>query len=72
MLLLSLVRRILGVFHLVIELEERIFYVVEARRRGLAVARGADGRHTGGLASNKKNYGLIKQDARTQVLVLCL
>ena len=53
MLLLSIVRRILGIFHLIVELEERIFYIIEARWWGLAVARGADGRHVGGLSSNR-------------------
>lgn len=48
-LLLALVRRVLGVLHLVAEFQERVFYVVEARRWGFAVARGADGGHFGGL-----------------------
>lgn len=49
MLLLALVRRVLGVFHLVVEFQERVFYVVEARRGGFAGARGADGGHFGGF-----------------------
>ena len=44
-LLLALVRRVLGVLHLVRELEERVFDVVEAVRWGLAGARRADGGH---------------------------
>lgn len=36
--LLALMRCILGVFHLVVEFEEGIFYVVEAGRRGFAGA----------------------------------
>jgi hypothetical protein len=45
--LLSFVRRIFGVFHLVCELEERVFDVVEAVWWGFAVSRAADGRHGG-------------------------
>ena len=45
MLLPALVWRVLGVFHLVVEFEKCIFYVVEARWWGFAVARGADWRH---------------------------
>lgn len=48
MLLLALMRRILGIFHLVVELEERIFYIVEARWRGFAGAGGTNGGHFGG------------------------
>jgi hypothetical protein len=44
-LLLALVRGVLGVFHLVGELEEGVFDVVEALWRRLAVARCAKGRH---------------------------
>lgn len=42
---LSLVRGVLGVFHLVAELEESVFDVVEPFGWGLAVFRGADRRH---------------------------
>lgn len=46
-LLLAVVRGVLGVLHLVAELEQRVFDVVEARWRGFARARRADGRHAG-------------------------
>lgn len=45
MLLLALVRSVLGVLHLVRELEQGVFDVVEAIGRRLAVTRGAEGRH---------------------------
>jgi hypothetical protein len=44
-LLLALVRGVLGIFHLVGELEEGVFDVVEALWRRLAVAGCAKGRH---------------------------
>lgn len=44
-LLLALVRGILGVLHLVGELEQRVFDVVETLWRRLAVAGCAEGRH---------------------------
>jgi hypothetical protein len=44
-LLLALVRRILGVFHLVGELEQGVFNVVEALWRRLTVAGCAERRH---------------------------
>lgn len=45
MLLLSLMRSILRVLHLVAELEEGIFYIVEPCWWGFAVPGCADGRH---------------------------
>jgi hypothetical protein len=48
MFLLSLVRRILGIFHLIAEFQQGIFYVVEACWWGFAIAGScADGRHGG-------------------------
>jgi hypothetical protein len=44
-LLLALVRGVLGILHLVCELEEGVFDVVEALWRRLAVAGRAKGRH---------------------------
>ena len=44
-LLLALVRRVLGVLHLVGELKQRVFDVVEALWRRLAVAGCAERRH---------------------------
>jgi hypothetical protein len=44
-LLLALVRGVLGVLHLVGELEQGVLDVLEAIGRRLAVARGAEGRH---------------------------
>lgn len=50
-LLLALVRGVLGVFHFVAELEQRVFDVVETLGRRLAVFRSAEGRHRcGGCA----------------------
>jgi hypothetical protein len=45
MLLLALVRGVLGVLHLVGELEQSVLDVVEAIGRRLAVTRGTEGRH---------------------------
>ncbi len=42
---LALVGRVLGVAHLIAELEQRVFNVLKALGRRLAVARGADCRH---------------------------
>lgn len=50
-LLLALVRGVFGVFHLVGELEERVFDVVEAVGRGFAVLCAADGWHFGDVVS---------------------
>ena len=47
-LFLAFVRGVFGILHLVRELEEGVFDVVEALGRRLAVARGAEGRHGGG------------------------
>lgn len=47
MALLPLMRRVLGIFHLVAEFEEGVFDVVEASGWGLAHTRGADWRHSG-------------------------
>lgn len=44
---LALVRRVLGVFHLVLELEERVLDVVEAVGWGFLALGGAHGRHVG-------------------------
>merc|ERR1711981_32482 len=46
-LLLAFVTRVLGVFHLVGELEEGVFDVVETVRRRLAVLRCSNGGHVG-------------------------
>jgi len=48
--LLALVRGVLGVLHLVLELEERVFDVFEAIWGRFAVARRADWWHSGRLA----------------------
>lgn len=48
-LLFAFVAGVFGVFHLVGELEEGVFEVVEAIWRRLAVLRGADGGHGGGV-----------------------
>jgi hypothetical protein len=48
MFFLSLVRLILSIFHLIAELQQGIFYVVEACWWGFAIAGScADGRHGG-------------------------
>jgi len=43
--LLSLMRSILGIFHLIAELEQSIFDIVEAGRRRFAISGCANGRH---------------------------
>lgn len=65
-LLLALVRGVLGVLHLVAELEEGVFDVVEALGRRLAVFRGAERRHFGGACRRLKHD--IVQDMRWQVV----
>lgn len=45
--LLALVRRVLGVFHLVTKFQQGVFEVLEPVGRGFAGARGADWRHFG-------------------------
>ena len=47
--LLSFMGGVLGIFHLIAELKQGIFEIVEASRGRLAIARGANGRHLRGI-----------------------
>lgn len=50
-LLLAFVAGVLGIFHLVLKLEQRVFNVLEAIRRRLAVLSGPYGRHRGDMCA---------------------
>lgn len=45
MLLLALMRSILGILHLIAELQQSVLYVVKAGRRRFAIASSTNGRH---------------------------
>lgn len=47
--LLSFMGGVLGIFHLIAELKQGIFEIVEASWGRLAIARGANGRHLRGI-----------------------
>lgn len=55
--LLALMRGVLGVLHLVAELEQRIFQVVEAVWRRFTVARRSYGRHSWCVLKGRRRLG---------------
>lgn len=61
--LLSLVRGILGILHLIAELEKSVFYVVEAGWRRFAIAGSANGRHSELAKGSNKNARQEKRDS---------
>lgn len=62
--LLALMRGVFCIFHLVAELEQGVFDVVEAVWRGFTCPRGADGRHGVGVFVYLR-AGLLKMSVRS-------
>lgn len=46
MFLLSIVRRVFGIFHFIAELQQGVLYIIEACRWWFTIARGSYRRHT--------------------------
>lgn len=70
MSLFALVRSVLGVLHLIAELQQGIFEIIESIRWGFAVTRGANRWHFGVFSGENGNEDRVKDKDSTEQKVV--